>query len=80
MTVIQIEPAALARKEAAQFIAVSESTLESLSRTEPMLQPVKVSKGRVAWPVERLRQYIKSCAPSDLLPPVGSGYGRAGAR
>ena len=77
-TLVTIEPAALDRSAAARFIALSESTLETLSRTESLLKPVQVSKGRVAWPVANLRQYIQTRPVADLPPPAGSGYGRAG--
>lgn len=76
--VLSIEPAALPREAAAQFIAVSCSTLETLARTEPLLKPVKVSPGCVAWLVDNLRQYLSTRPTSDLPPPKGCGYGRGG--
>lgn len=77
-TIVTIEPGALDRSAAARFIALSESTLETLSRTEILLKPVQISKGRVAWPVANLRQYILTRPVADLPPPRGCGYGRAG--
>lgn len=41
-------------------------------------KPRKISKQRVAWLTDELDVYSRSRPVSDLLPPVGSGHGRAG--
>lgn len=77
--IVQIRPFYLARPDAAAFLAVSESTLDNLVARGDAPKPRKISPGRTAWLVEDLEAWGRDRPPSDLLPPAGSGYGRAGA-
>ena len=78
-TVIQVQPLAVDKRTAAAMLGgLSVSTFESLTRTEPLLQPVQLSKHRVGWPVENLRQWLATRPVSTILPPEGCGHGRAG--
>lgn len=76
--VIQLKPLYLARCEAAKFVAMSESMLESLSSRGEMPKPRKLSKGRSAWLTAELEAWGMDRPISDLLPPENAGYGRAG--
>lgn len=77
--VVQIEPLAVTKEVAAAMLAdLGVTTFEELSRTEPLLRPVQISKRRVGYPVENLRKWLASRPFSDQLPPPDSGYGRAG--
>lgn len=78
-TIVQIRPLYLARPDAAAFLAVSESTLDNLVARGDAPKPRKLSPGRTAWLVEDLEAWGRERPLSDLLPPVNSGYGRAGA-
>lgn len=77
-TVVSIKPLYLGREEAAKFLAISTSTLESLVAAGDAPKPRKVSKGRAAWLVEELEAWGRNRPASDLVPPPDSGYGRAG--
>jgi len=76
--IVQIKPLYLARSQAAAFLSLSESMLESLSARGDAPKPRKLSKGRSAWLVDELEAWGRERPVSDLLPPEGSGYGRAG--
>lgn len=78
-TIVAIKPLYLARADAAAFLALSESTLEALVARGVAPKPRKLSAGRTAWLVEDLENWGRALPESDLLPPKGSGYGRAGA-
>lgn len=76
--IVSIRPLFLARPDAAAYLAVSESTLDALVARGEAPKPRKVSKGRTAWLVDDLDTWGRARPHSDLLPPVNSGYGRAG--
>lgn len=76
--IIQIKPLYFSRQNAARFLSISESMLESLAACGEAPKPRKLSKGRSAWLVEELEAWGRGRPVSDLLPPSGSGYGRAG--
>lgn len=76
--VVQLKPLFLAKPQAAEFLAISVSTLEGLVARGEAPKPRKLSSGRVAWLVEELEAWGRARPESDLLPPVNSGYGRAG--
>lgn len=76
--IVSLKPLYLGREEAAKFLAISTSTLESLVAAGDAPKPRKVSKGRAAWLVEELEAWGRARPASDLLPPPDSGYGRAG--
>lgn len=77
-TIVTIKPLYLSRDEAARFLAISTSTLESLVAQGEAPKPRKVSKGRSAWLVEELEAWGRKLPESDMAPPPGTGYGRAG--
>ncbi len=77
-TTLHIEPLAVDKRTAAAMLGgLSVGTFESLTRTEPLLQPVQLSKHRVGWPVENLRQWLATRPPSTILPPRNCQQGRA---
>jgi prophage regulatory protein len=78
LPVIQIKPFYLPKEQAAAFLSLSESTLESLVARGEAPKPRKVSAKRSAWLVEELEAWGRARPVSDLLPPVNSGHGRAG--
>lgn len=78
-SIVNIRPMYLARADAAAFLALSETTLDKLVARGEAPKPRKLSAGRVAWLVEDLEAWGRALPASDLLPPVNSGYGRAGA-
>jgi prophage regulatory protein len=77
--VVAIEPAFLAKSEAAVYLSVSTTTLDSLVSSGELPRPRKISSNRVAFLVDDLRSFARSRPVSDLLPPRNSGYGRAGS-
>lgn len=76
--IIQLKPLYLARAQAASFLSVSESMLDSLVARGGAPRPRRLSAGRSAWLVEELEAWGRGRPVSDLLPPAGSGHGRAG--
>lgn len=76
--IVQIQPIFLQRPDAARFLAMSESLLDSLVARGEIPRPRKLSKGRTAWLVQDLETWGRERPHSDLLPPMGSGVGRAG--
>lgn len=76
--VVTIKPLLLDRDEAARFLSVSTSTLESLVASGDAPKPRKVGKGSARWLVEELEAWGRARPLSDMLPPKNSGYGRAG--
>lgn len=76
--VITIKPLYLAREHAASFLSISESQLDKLVAHGDAPKPRKLSAGRSAWLTEELEAWGRGRPVSDLLPPKGSGYGRAG--
>lgn len=76
--IVQIKPLFLGRTNAAAFLSISESMLESLVARGEAPKPRKLSKGRSAWRVDELEEWGKALPVSDLLPPENSGHGRAG--
>lgn len=75
-----VKPLFLRKECAARYLSISESMLDILSKEYDQLKPRKLSAGRCAYLVEDLDAWGRSRPVSDLLPPVGSGYGRAGKR
>jgi predicted DNA-binding transcriptional regulator AlpA len=77
-SIVQIKPLYLAHAQAAAFLSLSESMLDKMVARGDLPRPRKLSAGRSAWLVEELEAWGKALPVSDLLPPVNSGYGRAG--
>lgn len=76
---LTIEPLAVDKETAAAMLGgISASTLETLGRTEPLLQPVELSTRRVAYPVENLKAWLRTRPKSTQLPPENCGIGRKG--
>lgn len=74
-----IKPAALALESAAAYLSLSVSLLQQLAQREPDFpKPVQLSARRVAWLTAELDAWLSSRPRSQNLPPVGTGYGRAG--
>lgn len=76
--IVHVPPLFLARANAAAYLSISESMLDTLVARGEVPKPRKISSGRSAWLVEELSAWGKSRPVSDLLPPPGCGYGRAG--
>lgn len=76
--IVHTPPLFLARANAAAYLSISESMLDNLVARGEVPKPRKLSAGRSAWLVEELAAWGKSRPESDLLPPPGCGYGRAG--
>lgn len=75
---ISIAPAALDLDSAAQYVALSSSTVEKLVRQGDFPKPRLLSGRRVAYLVRELEAWVESRPVSDLAPPVNCGVGRAG--
>jgi prophage regulatory protein len=76
--IVQIAPMFLARANAAAYLSISESMLDTLVARGEAPKPRKLSAGRSAWLVDDLVTWGKARPISDLLPPANSGYGKAG--
>jgi predicted DNA-binding transcriptional regulator AlpA len=76
---LTIEPLAVDKETAAAMLGgMSVSTLETLGRTEELLQPVELSSRRVGYPVENLRAWLRTRPKSAQLPPKDCHIGRGG--
>ena len=78
--VITIEPLAVDKETAAAMLGISTSLLETLGRTEPLLQPVELSSRRVGWIVENLRAWLRTRPASTQLPPENCHIRRRGGK
>lgn len=76
--IVHTKPLYLTKEQAAAYLSISESLLESLVAKGDAPKPRKISTNRAAWLVEELDQWGRARPVSDLLPPPNSGYGRAG--
>lgn len=76
--IVQIQPIFLQRPDAARYLAISESLLDSLVARGDAPKPRKLSKGRTAWLVADLEVWGRARPHSDILPPTNCGLGRAG--
>lgn len=74
----EYSPLYLQKMQAAAFLSLSESMFEKLVQMGEVPNGRKLSAGRTGWLVEELEAWGKALPVSDFLPPVGSGYGRAG--
>ena len=70
---ISIRPAALEKESAAQFLAISVSTLEQLVREGDFPKPRKLSGRRVGYLVRELEEWLESRPVSDHAPPHNTG-------
>lgn len=76
--VIAIQPAALDLEAAAQFVSLTPSTVQKLTREGAFPKPRLLSPRRVGYLVRELQEWMDSRPVADLPPPEGCGYGRAG--
>lgn len=78
---LAIEPLAVDKETAAAMLrGMSVSTLETLGRTEPLLQPVELSGRLVGYPVENLRAWLRTRPKSTQLPPENCHLGQRGRK
>lgn len=73
-----LRPLFLARADAARYLAISETTLETLVQSGEAPKPRKVSAKRCAWLIDELEAWGRNRPVSDILPVANGGYGRAG--
>jgi len=79
--VLTIEPLAVNKKTAAAMLGgMSVSTLETLGRTEQLLQPVALSGRLVGYKVENLRAWLRTRPASTQMPPENCHLGQTGRR
>lgn len=65
-----MRPIFLGRQQAAQALAISDSTLEKLTRQEPSFpKPRKISANRVGWLYREIEAWAESRPVSDIAPP-----------
>lgn len=76
--IVTIRPVFLARPEAAAYLSISESTIDTLVAAGDLAKPRKISPARTGWLVTDLDEFARTRPVSDLLPPRNAGYGRAG--
>ncbi len=68
-----IQPIALDREAAAEFVLLSVSTIETLLRQNQFPKPRRVSPNRVVFLVRELTEWMESRPVSELLPPPNTG-------
>lgn len=66
-------PLYLDKPAVAQFVALSESTIEKLVRENEFPKPRLVSGKRVAWLVRELEEWAEARPVSELPPPKNTG-------
>lgn len=65
-----MRPIFLSRQQAADALAISDSTLEKLVRQEPSFpRPRKISANRVGWLYREMEAWAESRPESDIPPP-----------
>ncbi|MBT2299202.1 AlpA family phage regulatory protein [Variovorax paradoxus] len=72
-------PIYLDKPAVAEFVALSESTVEKLVRENEFPKPRILSGRRVAWLVREVEEWAESRPVSDLLPPENTGRRRPSA-
>lgn len=72
-TLAPILPAALARDDAAAYLALSTTTFELLVREEDLPAPRQLSGRRVGWIRSELDEWLAARPKSKLLPPENTG-------
>ena len=79
MSPIYLPPAYLDLPAASIYLALSESTVQKLTREEETFpKPRLLSGRRVGYLVRELQEWAESRPVANLLPPANSGFGRAG--
>lgn len=72
MSIVTTRPACLNRTAAAQYVALSESTLEKLTREGSFPQPRLLSGRRTGWLVRELDEWLEKRPVSQLAPPANA--------
>jgi len=75
---MKMQPIALDREATAEFVLLSKSTMDNLIRVDQFPKPRQISPNRVVFLVRELVEWMESRPVSDILPPINTGYGRAG--
>lgn len=70
---VDITPAALDRKAASAYLALSVRTFERLVREKSIPQPRQLAGRRVAWLRIELDQWLTARPISEQLPPENTG-------
>jgi len=79
-TLAPMPPAALAREDAAAYLALGVSTFELLVRERSLPAPRQLSGRRVGWIRAELDAWLLSRPTSELLPPENTSAPKARAR
>lgn len=69
-------PIYLDKPAVAEFVALSETTIEKLVRENGFPKPRVLSGRRVAWLVREVEEWAESRPISELLPPPNTGSRR----
>lgn len=69
-------PIYLDKQAVAEFVALSETTVEKLVRENEFPKPRVLSGRRVAWLVREVEEWAESRPVSDLPPPPNTGSRR----
>lgn len=69
-----LKPGALAKTDAAWYVALSVSTMELGVRQGWFPAPRVLSPGRVGWLTSELDEWLASRPTSELLPPANTGH------
>jgi prophage regulatory protein len=72
-------PLYLDKPAVAEFVALSETTVERLVRENEFPKPRVLSGRRVAWLVRELEEWAESRPVSDLLPPKNTSRQKSGS-
>lgn len=74
----ELKPAYLDLPGVCSYVALSESTLQKIVREGAFPRPRLLSGRRVGWLTREVDEWSEARPVADLLPPSGSGHGRAG--
>jgi len=70
---VQIKPAYLDRKSAAEFVALSEATMDKLLARQMFPKPRQLTEKRVGFLVRELEAWAEARPVSSNLPPANCG-------
>ena len=73
MNTVATRPACLDRANAAAYLAISESTLEKLTREGAFPKPRLLSGRRTGWLVRELDEWLEQRPVSGMAPPPNTG-------
>lgn len=72
MSIVSTRPACLDRAATALYVALSESTIEKLTRMGEFPQPRQLSGRRTGWLVRELDEWLEKRPVSQLAPPANA--------